>query len=77
MKNENNCEICRRLIREKYKYHKLWKILAIVFIILTILFSILFFVNGDLFKKEIHNENDIEISNEGDGDNINKVTINN
>lgn len=77
MKNESNCEICQRLIHEKYKYHKLWKILAIVFIILTILFSILFFVNGDLFKKEIHNENDIEISNEGDGDNTNKVTINN
>ena len=48
-----------------------------MFIILTILFSILFFMNGDLFKKEIYNKNDVEISNEGDGDNTNKVTINN
>lgn len=72
--NKNECEVCKSAIREKYKYHRFWKIMAIVFMCLTILFATLYFASGEIFKETINN--DIEIVNEGDS-NINDVTINN
>lgn len=72
--NKNELSIYKKAVKEKYKYHKLWKILAIVFICLTILFATLYFATGDIFRKEINN--DVEIVNNGSNNN-NGVTINN
>ena len=67
--------IYKKAVKEKYKYHKLWVILAIVFMCLTVLFATLYFASGDLFKTTTNN-NDVEIVNNGDN-NTNGVTINN
>ena len=67
-------ETYNKAIKEKYKFYKLWKILAIVFMMTTLLFAVLYFVSGDMFKETINN--DVEIVNEGDS-NDNYVTINN
>ena len=74
--NNKECKICKEAIKQKYKFYNLWKILAIVFMCLTILFATLYFASGDVFK-QTNNNNDVEIINEGDGDNNNNVVINN
>lgn len=38
-------EIYDRAIKEKYKYHKFWKIATFVFGAVSIVFSILYFVS--------------------------------
>lgn len=67
--DKKELEVINEAIKEKYKYHKLWKILAIVFIGLTILFGTLYFASGDVFRKEVHNNNDVEIVNNGNSNN--------
>ena len=74
--NNKECKICKEAIKHKYRFFVLWKVLAIVFICLTILFATLYFASGDVFKSTTNN-NDVEIVNEGDGDNNNNVIINN
>jgi hypothetical protein len=65
--NEQECEVCTKLVKEKYKYHNTWKVLAIVFMCLTVLFAILFFASGDLLSSTtIEYNNEVEIKNEGD-----------
>jgi len=73
--NKKELEVINNAVKEKYKYHKVWKILAIVFICLTILFGTLYFASGDVFRQTTNN-NDVEIVNNGDS-NANNVTINN
>lgn len=61
--NENECNVCTRLIKEKYRYYNTWRALAIVFMCLTVLFAILYFSSGDAVKTttiEYNNEVDIE-----------------
>lgn len=74
MANKQECAICKKAIKEKYKHFLGWKITAIVFICLTMLFGCLYFGSGDLFKKTINN--DVDIVNEGDN-NDNDVNIRN
>lgn len=75
--DKKELEVIKDAIKEKYKYHKVWKILAIVFICLTILFGTLYFASGDVFRQTTNvNNNDVEIVNNGDS-NENNVTINN
>lgn len=71
---QKELEIYNEAIKRKYKYHRLWKILAIVFMCLTILFATLYFGSGEVFKETT---NDVEIVNENSGNNYNGVTINN
>lgn len=71
MDTKKECEVCSKLIKEKYKHYTAWKVLAIVFICLTVLFAILFFANGKMFVQETE-ENNISISN-ADGNNQNNV----
>ena len=71
--DKKELEIINKAIKEKYKYHILWKVLAIVFMCLTILFGTLYFASGDVFRQTT---NDVEIVNNGDN-NKNGVTINN
>lgn len=66
-------ETYNKAIKEKYKFYKLWQVLAIVFIMTTLLFAVLYFASGEVFKETV---NDVEIVNEGDS-NDNDVTINN
>lgn len=70
--DKKELEVINKAVKEKYKYHKVWKILAIVFMGLTILFGTLYFASGDVFRQTT---NDVEIVN--NGDNNNGVTINN
>lgn len=43
--DKKECEICEKMVKEKYKHYKMWQILAIIFMCLTVLFAVLFFVN--------------------------------
>lgn len=64
--NDRECEVCTRLVKEKYKHYKTWRNLAIVFMILTVVLSILYFGSGDVFVEEtVEYNNEIEIENEG------------
>lgn len=71
---KDELKVINEAVKEKYKYHKVWKILTIVFICLAILFATLYFVSGDVFRQTT---NQVEIVNNGDGDNTNSVIINN
>lgn len=73
--DNKECEVCAKMVKEKYKHYKTWKVLAIVFICLTVLFAILFFANGNLMVEETV-ENHITIEN-ADGDNQNNVVTGN
>lgn len=55
------------MVKEKYKHYKTWKVLAIVFICLTVLFAILYFASGDLMSSTtIEYNNKVSIENDGD-----------
>lgn len=61
------CEVCTKMVKEKYKHYKLWRNLAIVFMCLSVLFAILYFANGDLMSSTtIRYDNDVSIENNGD-----------
>lgn len=65
--NEKECEVCIKMIKEKYKHYNAWKVLAIVFICLTVLFAILYFASGDLMSSTtIEYNNEVQIENDGD-----------
>lgn len=76
MMDKNELEVYKQAVKEKYKYYRLWKVLAIIFMCLSVLFGVLYFATGDVFKETI-NDNDVSIENNGDGSNTNNVTINN
>lgn len=73
--NEKECEVCAKMVKEKYKYYKMWRNLAIIFICLTFLLAILLVANGDLFVKETI-ENNIIIDNASSENENNIVTGN-
>lgn len=73
--DKKECEVCSKMVKEKYKHYKTWKWLAIVFICISVLFAILFFANGNLFVNETK-ENEITIRN-GSGINENNVITGN
>ena len=74
MMDKNELEVYKQAVKEKYKYHRLWKVLAIVFMCLSVIFGVLYFATGDVFKTTT---NDVTIENNGGGSNNNNVTINN
>lgn len=73
--NEEECKVCKKLTKEKYKHYRTWKILAIVFICISVLFAVLFFASGKMFVEETV-ENNIVIEN-ADGSNENNVITGN
>lgn len=77
MADKKECKICRQMTAEKYKYYNLWKALAIIFMCLTAILSVLYFGSGDVIKHTENNNNQVEIINDGGGNNQNYVTINN
>ena len=61
------CEVCSKMIKEKYKHFKVWRVVAIVFMCLTVLFAILYFASGDLMASTtIEYNNEVDIENDGD-----------
>ena len=65
--DNKECEVCTKMVKEKYKHYKTWRNLAIVFICLTVLFAILFFASGDLMTTRIvEYDNEVTIENNGD-----------
>lgn len=72
--NKQEKAVYEKAVKEKYKHHKLWKVLALVFMGLTILFATLYFASGDVFR---HTENNVEIVNENAENNVNNVEIHN
>ena len=73
--DKNELQLYNQVIHEKYKHYRLWQVLAIVFMCLTILFSVLYFASGNIIEETINN-NDVEVENNGESNNTN-VTINN
>lgn len=69
--NEQECKVCTKMVKEKYKHYKTWKTLAIVFMCLTILLAILYFGSGKMMVEETI-ENNIVIEN-ADGNNENNI----
>lgn len=65
--DKKECEVCTKMVKEKYKHYKIWRNLAIVFICLTVLFVILYFSSGELMTTRIVKyNNEVEIENNGD-----------
>lgn len=73
--NEKECEVCSKMVKEKYKHYKTWRNLAIVFMCLTVLFAILYFASGKMMVEETV-ENNILVEN-ADGNNENNVITGN
>jgi hypothetical protein len=69
--DKKECEVCNKLVKEKYKHYKTWRNLAIVFMCLTVFFAIMYFSSGNMMVEETI-ENDIQIENQG-GNNENTV----
>ncbi len=63
---QGECEVCSKMVKEKYKHYKTWKLLAIVFMCLTFLFAVLYFANGDFVKDtSVEYNNNVVIDNSG------------
>lgn len=73
--DKQECEVCTKMVKEKYKHYKLWRNLAIIFMCLSFLLTILLVANGNLFVEET-TENNIRIENI-DGENENNVVTGN
>ena len=73
--DNRECEVCTKMVKEKYKHYKTWRNLAIVFICLTVLFAILYFASGKMMVEETV-ENNIRIEN-ADGSNENNIITGN
>ena len=65
--DSKECEVCTKMVKEKYKHYKTWRNLAIVFMCLTVLFAILYFASGDLMTSTtVEYDNEVVIENGGD-----------
>lgn len=73
--DKRECEVCTKMVKEKYKHYKIWRTLAIVFLCLTFLFAVLYFASEDLFVEETV-ENNIRIENTS-GENENNIVTGN
>lgn len=64
---KSDCEVCKRLIREKHRYNRVWKIACIFFAILTVVFAILFFANRKIADETTVNMDGAQIETSGNG----------
>lgn len=68
---QKECEICKRFVKEKYKSLKIWKTLAIIFVIIAVVLLILYFSSGSVvIDNTVEYHSDVEIENDG-GNNAN------
>jgi len=73
---QKELQVYQKMVRDKYKHFNLWRILAITFMILTVIFAILYFASGSIVTTETNN-NDVDIVNEAYSYGTNNVTISN
>ena len=64
--NDKEREVFSYMVKEKYKYYKVWKTLAIVFMCISAILAILYFSSGYVFTSRIiKSDNNVEIENDG------------
>lgn len=80
MADNQECAICRKMMKSKHKFDLFYKIGFWILLIFSVVISILYFAEGDLFEKTINekvvtveNNTDVDIT---DSDN-NSVSIDN
>lgn len=70
VEQRSDCEVCKRLIREKHRYEWVWKVACLLFAILAVVFAILFFANRQTAKDTTVNMDGAQIETSGDGNSI-------
>lgn len=75
MANSKECAVCKQMMKNKHKFDKFYKIGFWVLLIFSIIVSVLYFGNGEVFKTtknnvEVENNTDVDI-NDSDGNAIN------
>lgn len=64
--NDKEREVFSYMVKEKYKYYKVWKTLAVVFMCISAILAILYFSSGYVFTSRIIEcDNNVEIENDG------------
>ena len=72
--DRTDCEVCKKLIREKHRNMIWWKVCCIVFGALAIILGILYFGSGKVKKETEISVGKVEVES-GGGDNENNVII--
>lgn len=67
---KSDCEVCKRLMKEKHKYGFIWKIACIIFAVLTVIFACLYFGSGAVTTETEITIDNSTIENDGDNNNI-------
>lgn len=58
-----DCEVCQKLIKEKHRHDFAWKVAAIIFLIIAIIFAVLYFGSGAVITEttiQIGNDSQID-----------------
>ena len=78
MADSNECAVCKKMIKSKHKLDKFYRIGFWILLIFSIIISILYFAEVDLFR---HTKNNVTVENNTDVDitdgNSNSVNIDN
>ena len=75
----NDCEVCKKLIKEKHRNQIWWKVLCIIFGAATLILGILYFGSGAVITETEISVKNTEMTNDGDngiiivGSNDNKI----
>lgn len=76
MADSNECAVCRKMLKQKHRFDKFYKIGFWVILLLFVIVTTLYCCSGDLFKKtenitttEINNNSKVDIAN-GNNNNI-------
>lgn len=72
--DRTDCEVCKKLIREKHQNMIWWKVCCIVFGALAIILGILYFGSGKLTKETEITVDKVQVEN-GGSDNENNIVI--
>lgn len=78
--DKKECEVCMRMIKQKHKHDKFYRIGFWIVLVLLAVVSTLYFTSGDLFKSEVTNKeivNEVAVENNGNGNNSNNIVVNN
>lgn len=69
-KEKTDCEVCKRLIKEKHKHDFLWKIACIIFAVLAVIFAFLYFGSGTVTTTTEITIDNSTVENGGDNGSI-------
>lgn len=76
MANKKDCEVCMKMMKEKHKRDRFFKIGFWVLLVLLIVMCVLYFGTGEMITTtEVNNNADVVIENDG-ANNDNNVNIN-